>query len=80
MTDKEELRRTYSIRFQGLEEYRNEIWKILVGNFFSRWIPVNSSVLDLGCGYGYLSIRASRVTKAKIIATDNNAAAIFQFS
>ena len=52
MTDKEELRRTYSIRFQGLEEYRNEIWKILVENFFSRWIPAGSSVLDLGCGYG----------------------------
>jgi len=37
-------------------------------------------ILDLGCGYGYLSIRASRVTKAKIIATDNNAAAIFACS
>ena len=52
MTDQEELRRTYSIRFQGLEEYRNEIWKILVENFFGRWIPVDSRVLDLGCGYG----------------------------
>lgn len=52
MTDKDELRRTYFIRFQGLEEYRNEIWKILVQNFFDRWIPVDSRVLDLGCGYG----------------------------
>ena len=52
MTGQEELRRTYSIRFQGLEEYRNKIWKILVENFFGRWIPVDSSVLDLGCGYG----------------------------
>lgn len=50
--DEKELSRTYSIRFQGLEKYRNEIWKILVENFFGRWIPGDSSVLDLGCGYG----------------------------
>jgi SAM-dependent methyltransferase len=52
MTDQEELCRTYSIRFQGLEEYRNKVWKILVENFFGRWIPPDSRVLDLGCGYG----------------------------
>ena len=38
------------------------------------------SILDLGCGYGYLSMRVSRITKAKIIATDNNAAAILACS
>ena len=52
MTDQEELSRTYSNRFQGLEEYRNKVWKILVENFFGRWIPADSRVLDLGCGYG----------------------------
>lgn len=52
MTDQEELSRTYSIRFQGLEEYRNKVWKILVENFFGKWIPADSRVLDLGCGYG----------------------------
>lgn len=52
MTDKEELRRTYSVRFQGMEQYRNRIWKILVNNFFCKWITADSSVLDLGCGYG----------------------------
>ena len=33
------------------------------------------SVLDLGCGYGYLSVQAARLG-APITATDNNAAAI----
>jgi SAM-dependent methyltransferase len=47
-----ELQRIYSIRFSGLEAYRNEVWKILVSQFFSQWIGAENSVLDLGCGYG----------------------------
>ncbi|NIA21041.1 MAG: methyltransferase [Anaerolineaceae bacterium] len=34
------------------------------------------SVLDLGCGYGYLSIQAARLGAARIVATDNSAAAL----
>ena len=48
----ENLNKIYQIRFSGLEEYRNAIWKILVKDFFSKWIPKGSAVLDLGCGYG----------------------------
>ena len=48
----ENLNKIYQIRFSGLEEYRNAIWKILVKDFFSKWIPKGSVVLDLGCGYG----------------------------
>ncbi len=33
-------------------------------------------VLDLGCGYGYLSLRAWQQGAAEVIATDNNAAAV----
>ena len=50
MTDP--VRQIYKLRFSGQEEYRNEIWKILVKNFFSKWIPRDATVLDLGCGYG----------------------------
>lgn len=35
-----------------------------------------SSVLDLGCGYGYLSMMAWALGAKRIVATDNNAAAI----
>ena len=36
----------------------------------------NTTVLDLGCGYGYLSIKAKELGFHHINATDNNAAAI----
>jgi SAM-dependent methyltransferase len=48
----ENLNKIYQIRFSGLEEYRNAVWKILVKDFFFKWIPKGSAVLDLGCGYG----------------------------
>ena len=48
----EDLNKIYQISFSGLEEYRNAVWKILVKDFFSKWIPKGSAVLDLGCGYG----------------------------
>lgn len=34
------------------------------------------SVLDLGCGYGYLALQASRFKPERLVATDNNAAAL----
>ncbi len=34
------------------------------------------SVLDLGCGYGYLALCASQYNFQQIVATDNNAAAL----
>lgn len=48
----ENLSNIYEKRFSGMEEYRNKVWKILVANFFSKWIKTNYKVLDLGCGYG----------------------------
>ena len=35
-----------------------------------------ASILDLGCGYGYLSARAAQTFNATIWATDNNCAAL----
>jgi SAM-dependent methyltransferase len=46
----------YSARFQSDDSaharWRRELWKTLVSNFFSRWIPENATVLDYGCGKG----------------------------
>ena len=44
--------------------------------FLSRYDKTPRSLLDLGCGYGYLSCEASRHPFTSITATDNNAAAL----
>jgi 16S rRNA (guanine1207-N2)-methyltransferase len=45
-------------------------------DFFQYFQSKPKFILDLGCGYGYLSLMASTYINAKFIATDNNAAAI----
>ncbi|MBV8843903.1 MAG: class I SAM-dependent methyltransferase [Bryobacterales bacterium] len=45
-----ELSNIYKTRFAGQSEYRLRVWRVLC-DFFSEWIPAESSVLDLGCGY-----------------------------
>lgn len=47
-----ELELIYGNRFENSEVYRNRVWKTLVEGWFQQHIPVDSSVLDLGCGYG----------------------------
>jgi len=39
-------------------------------------IGEQDTLLDLGCGYGFLSCMAAQYCSARIVATDNNAAAI----
>lgn len=39
-------------------------------------LPASPAVLDLGCGYGYLSVMASRLVDGRFVATDNNLAAV----
>jgi SAM-dependent methyltransferase len=48
-----DLSQIYKSRFSntGLER-RNRVWKILCAEFFQRYIPEQSAVLDLACGYG----------------------------
>jgi SAM-dependent methyltransferase len=47
-----ELQRIYRRRFEGNLEYRAAVWRVLVSDFFSRYIRPSDRVLDLGCGYG----------------------------
>jgi SAM-dependent methyltransferase len=48
--DKRDLQRIYSARFAGKSAYRVRVWKVLA-SYFSRWVPPESAVLDLGAGY-----------------------------
>jgi len=52
MTSVNNLSQIYEKRFSGHENYRNRVWKILVNDFFSKWIKKTDHILDLGCGYG----------------------------
>src|SRR3984957_10087139 len=40
----------YRVRFQNQEAYRKQVCSVLA-KYFSRWIPSDSVVLDVGCGY-----------------------------
>jgi len=42
----------YKKRFFESAEYRKKVWKVLIDNWFSKWIPDNVTILDLGCGWG----------------------------
>jgi SAM-dependent methyltransferase len=45
-----DLEQIYKSRFAGKSVYRRRVWQVLVA-YFTRWIPQNATVLDLGCGY-----------------------------
>ena len=40
----------YRARFAGQSDYRRRVWAVL-SKFFSRWVPPEAHVLDLGCGW-----------------------------
>src|SRR5258708_4032985 len=46
-----ELQRLYEKRFAGKSEYRDTVWRVLVEEYFARWLPAGATVLDLGCGH-----------------------------
>lgn len=45
-----DLQHLYAARFAAQAEYRKRVWEVLCP-FFSRWIPADAVVLDLGCGW-----------------------------
>ena len=59
---KAELQKEYSRRFNDRQHYRTEVWKILTADFFQGKVPPDSTVLDLGSGWGEFinNIRAAK--------------------
>lgn len=43
---------------------------------FLQHLPDDATLLDLGCGYGYIAVSARNYGFKRIVATDNNAAAL----
>jgi SAM-dependent methyltransferase len=68
-TSAEQLQRIYQRRFGGEQDYRNRVWRILVDDFFQRYVPSGGTVLDLGCGYGQF---INQVNCGKRFAMDLN--------
>ncbi|MDP7129033.1 MAG: class I SAM-dependent methyltransferase [Planctomycetota bacterium] len=64
-----ELAYLYKLRFSETITYRNEVWKLLCRDFFSEHVPAESTVLDLGCGYGWF---INNITCAKKYGMDLN--------
>lgn len=48
----DDLQLEYQRRFQPLREYRKKVWRVLVDEFFQKLVPIESTVLDVGCGWG----------------------------
>lgn len=70
------LERLYRSRFSEDSEtylrWRRRVWRILVRDFFSRWIPTESTVLDFGSGLGEF---INAVTARRRVAVDLREAA-----
>jgi len=47
----ENLKQVYQKRFDNEIVFRQKMWKILCNNFFQKYIPKTSIVLDIACGY-----------------------------
>jgi len=65
----EELQRMYETRFEGRFKYRNEVWRILIRDYFQKFIRSGDAVLDLGAGYGEF---INHITCGKKFAMDLN--------
>lgn len=67
----EVLRSQYAARFADKAEYRSGVWKIICSDFFSRYVPESSVILDLGAGWGEF---INSISAAKKYAMDLNSA------
>lgn len=46
-----DLETIYKRRFRGEVEFRNKMWQILCNDFFQKYIPKDSTVLEIAAGY-----------------------------
>ncbi len=64
------LKRQYQLRFGKFEEYRRGVWRILCTDFFAKYIPERSTILDIGAGWGEF---INNIDAARKLAMDLNA-------
>ena len=66
----EQLEKLYQSRFDEEAAHCDAIWKVLCKRFFQRWIPEDSTVLDLAAGHCEF---INNITAGRRIAVDLNA-------
>jgi hypothetical protein len=47
-----ELQKLYQKRFDGMREYRDLVWRVLVDEYFAQWIPARR-----GARFGLRTLR-----------------------
>lgn len=47
-----DLQRIYEARFRANLDFRRAVWRVLIDDFFGKFVRAQDAVLDLGCGYG----------------------------
>lgn len=65
------LEKLYAQRFADMQEYRNNVWQIICSEFLHQFVPADSTVLDLGAGWGEF---INNVVASEKIAMDLNPA------
>ncbi len=48
----DDLQQIYRARFKGRIDYRTRVWRVLIREYFQKFIHPDDVVLDLGAGYG----------------------------
>lgn len=64
-----ELKKMYHRRFGKDIEFRNKMWSILCEDFFQKYVPQDSAVLDIGAGYCEF---INNIKAGKKLALDSN--------
>jgi ubiquinone/menaquinone biosynthesis C-methylase UbiE len=68
-SESEDLQALYAERFGTEGEQRTDLWQVLTREFFQRWVPETSTVLDLAAGHCEF---INNITAARRIAVDLN--------
>ena len=67
--ESEDLRALYHHRFGTAEVQRSDLWQVLCEDFFQRWVPRDSTVLDIAAGHCEF---VNNIKAARRLAVDLN--------
>ena len=65
----DDLRTLYAHRFDAESAQRQDIWEVLCADFFQKWVPAGSTVLDIAAGHCEF---VNNIKAARRIAVDLN--------